>query len=443
MICKNCGFRVDNPDTLYCPNCNSYLKEIENNNNPFFSPEFANQTVNPVNIPQQNINIDNYSQPIIDNNLVDKNNDLIEIKKEPSNFNPTTVVIVIVVIIWIAAIYIFINGMNSKSFYFEKEQPVSNVATEEVLKENDKEYQAKSKSGQDGKTSGNGVTSVIFDNQYLKQMILNKRDDLDKLILEDSKNNKKNCSSQILEIEKSIETNYGIMAVNLCELDVEFAKELENVTKYVYENYPKARGRITNLTLANVDKNASYMASFMPMFTFITSKTSTTYPLGIKTMILLNAKFFLNPARLSSSVKHGAGSGYFPKNATRSSTVAHEFGHYLSYVAMLNYYEEQNLNFVRVNQSSVLNDVYEDFKVGTFSDNLVKKAYDRYLNSYNGTLNYYEFRKSISLYAVAKSDDGQYIYDETIAEAFHDVYLNGKNAALASLLIVEVLNEYL
>ena len=22
--------RVDNPDTLYCPNCNSYLKEIEN-----------------------------------------------------------------------------------------------------------------------------------------------------------------------------------------------------------------------------------------------------------------------------------------------------------------------------------------------------------------------------------------------------------------------------
>ena len=34
-------------------------------------------------------------------------------------------------------------------------------------------------------------------------------------------------------------------------------------------------------------------------------------------------------------------------------------------------------------------------------------------------MNYYEFRKSISLYAVAKDSQGQYIYDETIAEAFN------------------------
>lgn len=441
MICKNCGFRVDNQDLLYCPNCNSYLKEVENNDNMFFSPEFTSQTINTVDIPRPEQKVDNNIN-VVQNNPVEID-DIIEIKKEPvKNFNPGKIVAFIVIIIWIVAIVILVNGTGGKSFYFEKEEPESNVATEEVLKENDKTYTATSKSKQKG-VAGNGVTSVIYDNQYLKQMILNDRNDLDKLIVEDSENNRKNCSQEILDIEKSIQTNYGINAVNLCELDVRFARELENVAKYIYENFPTARGRITNLTLANVDKNASYMASFMPMFTFITSKTSTKYPLGVKTIILLNAKYFLNPSRLSSSVSYGANSGYFPKNATRSSTVAHEFGHYLSYVAMLNHYEEKELNFVKINRSSVLNDIYNDFKIGTFSNNLIKEAYDKYLNKHNGTLNYYEFRASISKYAVAQNDKGEYIYDETIAEAFHDVYLNGNKAVLASKLIVETLIEHL
>ena len=35
------------------------------------------------------------------------------------------------------------------------------------------------------------------------------------------------------------------------------------------------------------------------------------------------------------------------------------------------------------------------------------------------------------------------IYDETIAEAFHDVYLNGDNATPASIYIVRVLKQKL
>ena len=53
------------------------------------------------------------------------------------------------------------------------------------------------------------------------------------------------------------------------------------------------------------------------------------------------------------------------------------------------------------------------------------------------------FRGTISTYAVAKDSKGNYIYDETIAEAFHDCYLNGDNAKIASKLILEVLKEKL
>ena len=51
------------------------------------------------------------------------------------------------------------------------------------------------------------------------------------------------------------------------------------------------------------------------------------------------------------------------------------------------------------------------------------------------------FRSNISEYALAKDNEGNYIYDETIAEAFHDIYLNGNNANEESKYIVDVLKE--
>ena len=53
------------------------------------------------------------------------------------------------------------------------------------------------------------------------------------------------------------------------------------------------------------------------------------------------------------------------------------------------------------------------------------------------------FRRSISEYAIAKDKKGNYIYDETIAEAFHDVYLNKESARPASIYIVNELKQYL
>ena len=129
-------------------------------------------------------------------------------------------------------------------------------------------------------------------------------------------------------------------------------------------------------------------------------------------------------------------------NATRSSTVAHEFGHYLSYVALLNYYNSKQLNFVKSSNSSTLYKVYDNFNAGEFSYNLLVEAYELYKREYPYD-SFEQFRRSISTYAMAKDSSGKYIYDETIAESFHDVYLNGNNAKPASIYIVKVLEQKL
>ena len=179
----------------------------------------------------------------------------------------------------------------------------------------------------------------------------------------------------------------------------------------------------------------------MPVFTFGTSKTSTGYPVAIKTQIILNAKYFLNIDRLTNSVEYGVKSGYFPRGASKSSAVAHEFGHYLSYVALLNHYNTSRLNFVRASQSELLYKVYDDFNNGNYSLQILKEAYNRYQKMYDNDYSFDDFRKSISNYAVARDKSGAYIYDETIAEAFHDVYLNGEGAQPASRIIFNVLKE--
>ena len=350
------------------------------------------------------------------------NNDVVPVpvKKSKKKFNP---VYIIIVLIWVCGIA-FVYNISQEYFYFAdvKDSDDIYVNTNEI-------------------SNVVGETRIIYDNRY-EDLNISSASDVVSYIIEDSIAQKEGCSSEILSIENEIINNYGINAVNLCEMDIDFAKEVRDVAKFIYENYPSARGNITNLTLGNVG-DKSFMAAFMPIFTFITSDTSSGYPIGIKSEIILNAKFFLNPNKIHNNVVYGSNSGYFPPNATRSSTIAHEFGHYLSYVAMLNNYNVDDFLYVRTNRVDLLLEVNEDFNEGYFSYRMIKEAYDLYVGQYGSKLTFDEFRGTISEYAVAKDKNGNYIYDETIAEAFHDCYLNGNNATIASKLIVQVLNSYL
>ena len=251
-------------------------------------------------------------------------------------------------------------------------------------------------------------------------------------------------STRNKKIENEIIESYGVAAVNLCEMNIELANEVKKVFENIYNDYPEARGYITNVTLMNASmREGNVLAAFMPVFSFATSDSVTTYPWVIKTQILLNTSFFLNVERLSSAVNASSESGHFPPNATVYSPVAHELGHYLSFLAMMKSYELSSILLVDNNNVTSFYEVYDDFGEGRFSFSMIQEAYENYKRDTNSNLSIDEWRGTISNYALAKDNNGNYIYDETIAEAFHDVYLNGEDAKEASKYVVQVLKEKL
>lgn len=473
MKCSRCGAEVVE-GVSFCPKCGNYMKKDMLNNNfdnnfNMQHNEFSSSDVDSVN--NMNFNQQFFSgEPTQQNNSFNTNNaynnqkmDNFNNKKTKKKVNLDLIVCLVFLGIWIALISYVIKSLKV-DYYFdgtnEQTTLVSDSKDNSTINDQNNEtpntkvddgktstefenYKGVSKSGYNGIRTSSDLTSIIYDNQYFKQAILSSKADVLKLIAADSENQKEKCPQEVVNVEKEIVDNYGITAVNLCEMDFTFAKELKNVTSYIYNNFPNAHGYLTNLTLANVGTSATYMAAFMPLFTFATSKSSSGYPVGIKTQIILNTKYFLNPSKIKNSVDYGSKTGYFPKGATRSSAVAHEFGHYLSYVAMLNYYKTSDMTFVSAGKANLMYTVYDDFNSGDFSNRIIKEAYYNYTKAYGAGISYDNFRGSISSYALAKDENGKYIYDETIAEAFHDVYLNGSGATPASTYIMNALKKYL
>ena len=287
---------------------------------------------------------------------------------------------------------------------------------------------------------GKYSTIIVTDNFYEGVSIKNKKD-INKLIIEDSVKQKKYCPEEILEIENTIIKKFDITAVNLCELSTDFSKELVNVLQVIYDEYPEIRGNLTNLTLINTSINESYIAAFAMYYNFATADTTSTYPWGIKTQIFLNTKYFLNESYLDSSVEAGSASGHFTPNATKYSVVAHEFGHYLSYMALLKSKNIESTLLVNEKNLDLVYEIMANYSQGKYSLDMIEEAYRRYVRDTGDIIGIDEWRGTISNYALAKDDSGKYIYDETIAESFADVYANGSNATAASRYVVEVLKE--
>ena len=285
---------------------------------------------------------------------------------------------------------------------------------------------------------GKYKTSIVTDNTY-DNLDIDSVQEANDLIVQDSINQKQeDYPKEILDVENDIIDKYSITAVNL---NPEFAKELENVIDKIYKDYPNVRGYLSNITLKNYSLlEGSVIASFRPVFRFGTSDTISSTPWVTKTLIELNSKYFLNEQKLVEGVKEGAKAGHFPKNTTKYSPVAHELGHYLSFIALLNYYDVDSIRLMYdINE---LEEVLEDFSEGDLSLKMIKEAYDNYKRDTNDNIKFDKWRGQISGYALSKDDSGKYIYDETIAEAFHDVYLNNENATTPSKYIVEVLKRY-
>ena len=386
MFCNKCGNKLE-PNSKFCNKCgNKITTEAQKEN----SLEFAK----------------NLSKKIVSN----KNK-------------------IIILVIFVVAISLIILGINkNKKYYFDINEEKPNNEIIQVSNESPKKSKYK--------------TVIVYDNTYSGVEIKGKQDALN-LIQKDSISQKDNCPTQIRQVEDQMIKDYDITAINLCEMDVDFAKELGNVFKKIYKDYPSVKGYFTNLTLVNVSMTDSYIAAFMPVFNFATSNTENTYPWVIKTQMLLNTSYFLNKDRLEASVTDGSNSGHFPKNSTIYSPIAHELGHYLSFLAMMKHYKLSSILLIDNNNLNSFYKLYGDFGEGNYSLTMIKEAYENYKKDNNDNINLDEWRGTISNYALAKDNSGDYIYDETIAESFHDVYLNGNQASDASKYIVEVLKEKL
>ena len=398
MFCSKCGKAVQS-DEKYCSTCGNYVGSVSANILENTFQEVSNNSLNASNIKKIN------------------NKKLI--------FLGIGIGLGITIVIFICAITI--KTFDNK-YYFNNQSYDS--STDIPSK--------KEKVQKKGKYS----IVIIYDNIYTGVKIDNNKDAYD-LIVKDSVSQKNNCPKEIKVIEDDIIHKYNITAVNLCEMDVEFAKELENALDKIYTEYPSIKGYITNLTLVNASLSDNYIAAFMPAFNFATSNTSSTYPWVIKTQILLNTSYFLNEERLEAFVASGSSSGHFPPNATKYSPIVHELGHYLSFLAMMNSYDINSILLIDNNNINTFYKLYDDFAKGGYSYKIIEEAYNNYKNDTNTLLSIDEWRGTISDYALAQDNSGNYIYDETIAEAFHDIYLNDSNAQDASKYIVNVLKQKL
>jgi len=293
-----------------------------------------------------------------------------------------------------------------------------------------------------GNVGSNRHRTIIIHDRTYEGITISSATDVNRFITEDSVNQKGNCPRNIVEIENRIIRNYGIEAVNLCEMDRDFALEIEKVARIIYNDFPTARGYLTNITLGNLSGEfRGTIAYFQIAFPF--ASTTRREIVGIKTKFVLNTEYFLNIPKMETIIRDASNRGNFPPNATRYSVMYHEFGHYLSFVAMMKSHGLSSPLIWDNNNTATYLRVVNDFVDGTFSLKMIEEAYNNYRRRTNTTMSLFEFRASISKYAVHKNNEGRYIYDETIAEAFADYYVNGRNARAASREIVAVLRKHL
>lgn len=430
MFCEKCGDKVDTNEQ-YCNNCGNYVGNQQNNINNTSYNMFGNN-VRSFNQQMMNMNYNqqspqNYQQPPQNYNQQFQNNNNYQQPTQNKNEQLKALALGIgcgaIALIVFGFAYMFIFGNN----IYLSDEPYEEQG--EIKKE-------------EPTTKSKYKTVIVYDNKYDGVEITTEKE-ANKLIVKDSTSQKSTCSEEIVNIENEIIKKYGITAVNLCEMEPDFAKEVGNVFKKIYEEYPGTEEVLTNLTLVNASMSDGYIAAFQPIFTFATNNTESTYPWVLKTQIYLNTTYFLNQERLKSSVEDGSNSGHFPPNATMYSPVAHEMGHYLSFLAMMNNYDVDSILIIEEADVSDLYNLIDDFAKGTFSLKMIKEAHENFKKDTGSNIDLDVWRETISSYAVAKDNSGNYIYDETIAESFHDVYLNGETAADASKYVVAVLKKYL
>ena len=285
-------------------------------------------------------------------------------------------------------------------------------------------------------------TSIIkTDNIYNKKTVTN-LEEAQKLIKEDFSHQNYKCSYNLdsFMLENAIEDAYSIPKVSCCDTSYKEVEKIKTVIDNMYSLFPNMTGALTNISITNAKTKNEYIAYFQPMFQFVNpNEDINSYNKVNKTQILLNSYYFLNENVMKTPVQDVVGKEWYIKDATWETTIAHELGHYITFVIFLRENNLENITFVTKENESKINALLKEYETGVFSSTIVKEALDNYNSKYQTNLDLDTFALTISKYAGVKNNDNILIYDETIAEAIHDYYLHKENATKSSLEIVNII----
>lgn len=292
---------------------------------------------------------------------------------------------------------------------------------------------------------GYNISLISTNNQY-NGIIINSIDDAYRIIEKDFSEQQWQCRNdlQVYLLEKEISQKYKIPSINFCDISFEEANKIRYVIDNIYTLFPNIEGYLTNITITNTKELSEYVAYFQPIYQFVNIDDDINKVNKVnKTQILLNSYYFLNDRILNTSITDSISSNWYVNDASWESTIAHEFGHYITFVLLLKEYNIDNITLVTRDNYKQFNDIIKISNDGSFSTSIVDRALYNYNNKYNLNYDIETFAKSISEYASSRDREGYLLVDETIAEAVHDYYLHKNNASLASMEIINILNQKL
>ena len=283
--------------------------------------------------------------------------------------------------------------------------------------------------------------SIMNTNNKYTNIVVDTKEEAINLIKQDITKQSWKCKRNINVslIEKEISENYNIPSVSLCDVDEDVSNKIKEVISTTYQLFPNIKGYLTNITITNAPSNEDYIAYFNPTNTFINNNLDIKeYNKVNKTEILLNSYYFLNKDILSKGLKEN----WYPNNASYESLIAHELGHYITFVTLLKQNNIDNITLVTKDNINSYQNILNILKKGTYSKELVEESIESYNKKYNTNISLEEFTKSISGYASQKVKENVN-YDEVIAEAIHDYYLHRDSSSTSSLEIINIIKERL
>ena len=241
-----------------------------------------------------------------------------------------------------------------------------------------------------------------------------------------------------------MQENFSIPSVSFCDAPYDVTLKLKDVISKMYSLFPNIQGSLTNITITNASSSSEYIAYFQPLYQFVNiNEDINLYNKVNKTQILLNSYYFLNKEMLESNLENVVGDNWYVNGATWESTIAHELGHYISFVLLLKENGMSNITFETPTSQTQIQSIIEIFNSGTHSNQIVNEALLNFNSKYNLNYDIDNFASTISKYASTKDKIGNVIADETIAEAIHDYYLHGSSMKDSSREIVNVIKNRL